>query len=60
MEFVFGCAIVGSGEEKLSFVDEEGRMILIDGVMPSRSQSTGCCSSSKFPKCCLASILITR
>ena len=48
MEFVFGCAIVGSGEEKLSLVDEEGRMILIDGVMALRSLSTGYCGSSKF------------
>lgn len=35
MEFVFGRAIVGSGEEKLSLVDKVGRMILIDGVTPS-------------------------
>ena len=48
MEFVFGRAIVGSGEEKLSLVDEEGRMILIDGVMPSGSLNAGCCGSSKF------------
>ena len=48
MEFVFGCAIVGTGEEKLSLVDKEGKMILIDGVMPSRSLNAGCCGSSKF------------
>ena len=48
MEFVLAALLLVGGEEKLSLVDKVGKMILIDGVMPSRSLSTGCCGSSKF------------